>query len=219
MSLRLTLVVLAALAAVPVATGAITLGPGAGAPSLRVDAAGNAEVSWTAQGQRQTAVLRPTGAQSTERRLVGADVSEPVRGTHIPFQRVIRSAPGGWYYALQARPVGGRVELRFARWHGVPTEVSMTATIVPRGVRLTGQVTLDGTRLPPATAASTSAQLDVKVDGKWQPLATVALNSAGAYKKIVPDSDDLSYRVIVAGPGLAPDAAAVASAIVLDPVR
>jgi hypothetical protein len=219
MSLRLTIVVIAALAAVPVAAGAITLASGTAAPSLRVDAAGNAEVSWTAQGQRQTAVLRPTGARSTQRRLVGPDVSQPVRGTHIPFQRVIRSAPGGWYYALQARPVGDRVELRFARWHGVPTEVSLTATIVPRGVRLTGQATLDGKPLPRATAARTSAQLDVKVDGRWQTLTTVALNRAGAYNKLVRDFDGREYRAVVAGSGLAPDAASVATAIVLDPGR
>jgi hypothetical protein len=219
MSLRLTIIVVAALAAVPVATGAITLASGATAPSLRVDAAGNAEVSWTAQGQRKTAVLLPTGTPSTQRRLVGPDVSQPVRGTHIPFQRVIRSAPGGWYYALQARPVGNHVELRFARWHGVPTEVSLTATIVPRGVRLAGQATLDGKPLPPATAARTSAQLDLKVDGEWRTLTTVELSSAGRYNRIVPDSGDRTYRVVVAAPGLAPDAASVATAIVLDPGR
>jgi len=219
MSLRLTLVAAAALAAAPAAGGAITVAAGVAAPSLRVDEAGNAEVSWTAQGQRRTAILCPSGARATTRRLVGGDVSEPVRGVHIPFQRVIRSAPGGWYYALQSRRVGDRVELRFARWHGVPTEVSLSATIVPRGIRLTGQATLDSKPLPAETAARMRAQLEVKVDGVWRRLTTVALTSAGAYNKIVADSDSRTYRVIVAGPGLTPDASSVATAIELDPGR
>jgi hypothetical protein len=115
--------------------------------------------------------------------------------------------------------VGGRVELRFARWHGVPTEVSLTATIEPRGVRLTGQATIDGKPFPAVIASRMHAQLDLKVDGAWRTLTTVGLNRTGAYNKIVPDSGDRTYRVVVAGPGLAPDAAAVATAIVLDPGR
>jgi hypothetical protein len=219
MSLRLAAVAVAALAAVPAAAAAITVSAGVTAPSLRVDAAGNAEVSWTAQGQRRSAVLRPTGARSTERGLVGTDISQAVRGTHVAFQRVIRSAPGGWYYALQVRRVGGRVELRFARWHGVPTEVSLTATLVPNGVRLIGGATLDGKAFPAATAARMRAQLEVKGDAGWRRLSTVTLNRSGRYDAIVPDSASRTYRVVVPGPGLAPDAAAVAHAIVLDPGR
>ena len=219
MSLRLTLVAAAALAAAPAAGGAITLASGVASPSLRVDESGNAEISWTAQGRRRVAVVRPTGLRASESRLVGSDVSEPVRGVHIPFQKVIRSAPGGWYYALQSRRVGDRVELRFARWHGVPTEISLKATIVPRGIRLTGQATLDGKPLPPSTASRMRAQIDVKIDGVWRRLTTVALNSTGAYNKLVPDSGDRTYRVVVAGPSLAPDASAIATAIEIDPGR
>src|SRR3954452_25282204 len=152
MSLRLALVAATTLAAVPAATAAVTVGSGAAAPALRVDAAGNAEVSWTSDGERASVVISPSGARASVRRLSGIDVSQPVRGTHIPFQRVLRSAPGGWYYALQARPVEGRAELAFARWHGVPTEVTLGAEIMPRGIRLSGRVTLDGKRLPPQTA-------------------------------------------------------------------
>jgi len=220
MSIRSILVLVAAAVAVPAATAAITVSSGVTAPSLRVDAAGNAEVAWTVHGQRRSAVLRPSGARSTQRRFVGADVSQAVRGTQIAFQRVIRSAPGGWYYALQARPVGGHTELRFARWHGVPTEVSLTATIVPNGVRLRGGATIDGKAFPAATAARMRALLEVKADdGTWRQLRTVALSSAGRYDKVVADSASRTYRVVVPGPGLAPDAAAVATAIVLDPGR
>jgi hypothetical protein len=219
MRLRLTLVTVAALAAVPAAAGAITLAGGVAAPTLRVDAAGTAEVSWTSHGQPQTVVLLPTGARTTERRLDRPDVSQPVRGTHVPFQRVLRSTPGGWYYALQARRVDGRLQLRFARWHGVPTEVSLTATIEPRGIRLTVQATLDGKPFPAVTAARMSAQIELKVDGAWQPLTTIPLNRSGAYNRIVRDSAERSYRVVVAGPGLAPDASAIATAIVIDPGR
>jgi len=219
MRIRPTLVAVLALAAVPAAAGSIPVAGGTSAPTLRVDAAGNAEVAWTAQGERRTALFRPTGARASMSVLAGPDVSQPVRGTHIPFQRVLRSAPGGWYYALQVRPVDGRSELAFARWHGVPTEVILSAEIVPRGIRLSGHATLDGKRLPAKTAAHTRARLEVRVEGVWRPLATVTLSSAGGYAKVVAASGERTYRVIVAGPGLAPDAAAVTRAIEIDPGR
>jgi len=72
----------------------------------------------------------------------------------------------------------------------------------------------------PWVAARMRALLEVKADdGTWRQLRTVALSSAGRYDKVVADSASRTYRVVVPGPGLAPDAAAVATAIVLDPGR
>jgi hypothetical protein len=217
--IRSALVAVVALAAVPAAAGSVPVSAGTSAPTLRVDAAGNAEVSWSAQGERHTALFRPTGVRASAPGLAGPDVSQPVRGTHIPFQRVLRSAPGGWYYALQARPVGGRGELAFSRWQGVPTEVILNAEIVPHGIRLSGHATLDGKRLLAKTAAHMHARLEVRVEGVWRPLTTVTLSSTGAYAKLVAASGERTYRVIVGGPGLAPDAAAVTRAIEIDPGR
>src|SRR3954452_9172251 len=145
MRFRVSLALVATLAAAPSAAASITLAAGATAPTVRVDAAGNAEVSWTADGRRRTALVPRAGAVVPGGRLEGADVSEPVRGSHIPFQRVLRSRSGGWYYALQTWRVAptGPVELRFSRWTGVPTEATLTAKEVALGVRLFGRVTLD----------------------------------------------------------------------------
>ena len=127
MRLGLALVAVAALAAVPAATGALGVATGVTAASLRVDAAGNAQVSWTTRGSQRTVVVTAQGTIATGRTLVGADVSKPLRGTHVPFQQAIRSGPGGWYYALQARrtEAAGPMSLRFSRWRGVPTEASL----------------------------------------------------------------------------------------------
>jgi hypothetical protein len=213
MSIRIAVVAAAALAVTPAGSGAIAVGSAATAPALRVDAAGNAEVSWTSSTSRRTVVVAPSG-NVTRGRLAAADVSEPVRGEHIPFQRVLRSAPGGWYYALQAR----HGELRFSRWHGVPTEVTLTATVVDGGVRLSGHATLDGERLAPATARRTLARLEVRLGSSWQRLASVRLDSEAAYARLVRRTGG-RYRVVVDGPRLAPDASAVADALVLDPGR
>jgi len=226
MRLGLALVAVAALAAVPVATGALGVATGVTAASLRVDAAGNAQVSWTTRGSQRTVVVTAQGTIATGRTLVGADVSKPVRGTHVPFQQAIRSGPGGWYYALQARrtEAAGPMSLRFSRWRGVPTEASLKAVLVDAGVRLSGQATLDGHALPPAVANRLRAALDVRVGGQWVRVATVPLTRAATYAWLARgDRAGTSYRVVVPGPTigstLAPDAASTATALDLDTGR
>ena len=106
--------VLAALAAAHSAAAAITVGTKATAPALRVDAQGNAEVSWMSAGRRATMLVPTSGRMRAGATLPAADVSQALRGTHIPFQRVLRVGPGGWYYALQSWRLraNGPVELR-----------------------------------------------------------------------------------------------------------
>src|SRR4051794_25817226 len=142
--------VVAAFAAAQSSSAAITVGTNASAPALRVDAKGNAEVSWTSGNRRATVLVPVTGGPQQGGALAADDVSQAVRGTHLPFQRVLRSGPGAWYYALQEWRVGwgGSVALRFSRWRGVPTEVSLTAAASGLHVRLTGRTTLDEKPVP-----------------------------------------------------------------------
>jgi len=217
----------AALAAAQSATAAITVGSNASAPALRVDAKGNAEVTWTAAGQKRAALIR-TGAAgpSPGGALPGPDVSEVVRGDHIPFQRVLRTGPGGWYYALQAwrRSPGGAVLLRFSRWRGVPTEVSLTAEKSGTGVKLFGRATLDEQQLP-LTSTRGLVYLDALVHGAWKRVASAELRASASYRKTVAKADlGDRYRAKVPGPNagatLAPDASSVVDAPVdLDPRR
>ena len=189
------------------------------------DLGGNAEVSWTSGGRRLTALVPHAGRMVAGGKLAGADVSEAVAGSQIPFQRVIRAAPGGWYYALQSWQVKprGPVELRFSRWQGVPTEVSLTASETVTGVRLVGRATLAGK--PVRAMPRPRVYVDSLVGQTWGRLGDAPLGLTGSYMWAVPKARlGDSYRAIVAGPNVgaeyAPDASSVAPAPVeLDPGR
>jgi len=206
------------------ATAAITVGSNASAPALRVDANGNAEVSWTAGGRRTTMLVPASGPTTAGATLAGDDVSSPVRGNHIPFQRVLRWTPSGWYYALQAWRVDpdGPAALRFSRWRGVPTEVSLKAEKAGTGVRLYGRATLDEKPLARPTG---HVYLDALVHGTWRRVERVALSASASYRRTVPKAKlGVSYRATVPGPNTgatyAPDASSVAEALGdLDPPR
>jgi hypothetical protein len=208
-----------ALAISQAATAAITVGRNAAAPSLRVDAHGNAEVSWTSGGRKATMLVPASGPATASATLTGEDVSSAVRGDHIPFQRVLRWTPSGWYYALQAWRVDpdGPVALRFARWRGVPTEVSLKAEKSGSGgVRLSGHATLDERPLP-HTARDRFVYLETLVHGAWQRIDRIALSRSASYARAVPKRllGD-SYRATVLGPNVgatyAPDASSVVDA-------
>jgi hypothetical protein len=53
--------------------------------------------------------------------------------------------------------------------------------------------------------------------GEWQRVASLTLNVRAALSKLVARSASSTYRVVLDGPGTAPDAVAVATALVLDP--
>lgn len=98
--------------------------------ALRVDAAGDAEVTWTAgAGGRRSLVIGRNGALRFGGGLAGGDVSHPTSAVAIPMARVVRQTPDGSFYALQAwrRLPGGPVELRFSRWRGEPTKLTLQA--------------------------------------------------------------------------------------------
>jgi hypothetical protein len=222
---RIVLVVLATLILAPAAGASITVATNAASPKLRVDARGNAEVSWTSGGVRRYLLVPPRGRVYPGRRLAAADVSRPVSSPALPFRRALRLTPDGRYWALQAwRPQpGGPVELRFSRWKGAPTNVRLVVETSTDAVRLSGTATLAGTPLPlwsPTPEGKRIRQyvyLDSLRGGTWRRIGGVALRSDGSYRRLVPIGlVGGRYRALIPGPNIgatyAPDAATVAAA-------
>ena len=133
------------------ASASITVATDAQRPALRVDAAGNAEVSWTAGGERRYVLVPPTGPCFPGRQLSGADVSRPAAAPALPFPSSAAAHPRqGALWALQTwrvRP-GGPVELRFSRWRGEPPLVALAAELAFEGELLAGRATFAGRAVP-----------------------------------------------------------------------
>src|SRR5881296_1687451 len=93
------LLLLAALAVPASATGSIgiTFAPFS-QPALRVDARGNAEVSWTARGSRHTVLVPGTGRYLPGGTLSGPDVSQPASAVVIPSRQALRRTSDGRYW-------------------------------------------------------------------------------------------------------------------------
>jgi hypothetical protein len=220
--LALTAVLAACLA--PAAAGSISVADDASTPSLRVDAAGNAQVAWSASGVRHTLLVPAHGRVLPSGRLAGADVSHAGSPAAVPFARVVRSGRGGWTYALEAWQVlpGGPVELHFARWRGAPTAATLAATRTSTGVLLSGSAAFGG-RPVPTTSRTTAGRIlrqyvyvDAFSAGRWRRIGGVAIRGDGTFRRLVPAGATGSrYRVFVPGPNIgttyAPDALATAS--------
>jgi hypothetical protein len=218
------LAVVLALGIAPTAAASITVATNAARPALRVDAKGNAEVSWTSGGARRTLLVPTRGRVLPGGRLSEPDASRPVTGPAIPFRRVLRLA-GGRYYALQSWRVlpGGPVELRFSRWRGTPTRASILAEPARPGVTLAGTVTFAGrpipttSRTPEGKVLRQYVYLDALARGAWRRLGGVRLRADGSYRRLVSRSGaGARYRAAVPGPNIgttyAPDAAVVTTA-------
>jgi hypothetical protein len=215
-----------ALFAAPSALASITVATNAARPALRVDAKGNAEVSWTAGGARRTLLLPVRGRVLPGARLPGADVSRPATAPAVPFRRVLRTGRGGSYYALQSWRVvpGGSVELRFSRWRGAPTSARLVAESTSTGVLLTGTATFAGrpvpttSRTPEGKVQRQYVYLDRLVGGSWSRIGGVVLRADGSFRRLVAGVGAGSrYHAAIPGPNIAgvtyaPDAAAVATA-------
>ena len=222
--MRLALTALLAACLAPAAVGSISIADDVSAPSLRVDAAGNAQVAWSAAGVRHTLLVPAHGRVLPGGRLSGADVSHAGSRTAVPFARVVRIGRGGWMYALEAWQVlpGGPVELHFARWRGGPTVATLAATKTSIGVLLSGSATFGG-RPVPTTSQTTAgkilrqyAYVDAFRAGHWRRIGGVAVKRDGTFRRLVPGGATGSrYRVLVPGPNVgttyAPDAIATAS--------
>jgi hypothetical protein len=191
------------------------------APTLRVDAKGDAEVGWT-KGQRLTFVV-PTSGVGHHGSLVGADVSKPA-GISLPLAVVVRRTPDGTFWALQELRISGRsTSLDLARWKGAPTQL----TLATDGTHLTGTVTFQG---QPVTGSSPT--LVGKVErvyvylecfgcaaqpNGWSLLLGVHPKADGSFAAALRSGwTGSKYRATVQGPNiggqLAPDAQTVISA-------
>jgi hypothetical protein len=225
--MRRPLLVVAAvsLAAPAAAAGSITVATNVQRPALRVDAKGNAEVSWSAGGSRRYLLVPPTGRFLPGGRLSGLDVSRPTATVSLPYRRVLRRTPDGRLWALQTWQVAfsKAVELRFSRWRGAPTQITLAAMPSGRTEVLQGRATFQGR---PVTGTSpTNAGTPILLSGffdcsgcggagwiRWGAKRTAA---NGTFAITVPLSRRGSqYRVSITGPNrgatLAPDAAATA---------
>lgn len=133
--------VLVALTAPPHAAASIWITNNARAPSLHVDARGNAEVIWRdVRGVRRTMLVPATGRVLPGGH-AGPNVSKPA-SVDLPLAVFVRRTPDGRLWALQAWRVSprGPLELHLARWRGESPVISANVSVD----RLTGTVTFHG---------------------------------------------------------------------------
>jgi hypothetical protein len=205
------------------AGASITLATNAHRPALRVDAAGNAEISWSQGGARRYVYVPARGRFLPGRRLSGADVSRPATDLRLPYQEVLRRTPDGRRWALQSWRVAfaPAVELRFSRWRGAPTAITLEATPSRSTEILRGRATFAGrpvTGYSPTNAGTPillSAFFDCAGCGAvgWARFGAKRTAANGTFALTVPlPRRGKTYRVSIAGPNrgatLAPDASA-----------
>jgi hypothetical protein len=235
MTARLLLMFVALLCAGS-AQAAIKVAENAASPALRIDAAGNAEVSWKERGVRKYLLVPKSGRVLPGGRLSGHDVSKPTSTVKIPFKRVLRRTPDGSLWALQAWQVvkGGPVDLRFSRWKGAPTGVTAEAECCANdGETLSGAAAYQG--MPIFGSSPTTGGIRVKIfvyvdcfgclgAAGWQRLTAIPPRAPdGSYSLFVrPAWLADRYRAILAGPNLGwaytPDALAEAATGRADPL-
>ena len=231
--MRLSLPFLLALLVLPATAGpgaaSIKVAADARAPSLRVDSAGNAEVEWTTStGERRSLLVSPSGALTYGGKLAGGDVSTPAPAS-IPFALSVRRTPDGALWALQAwqRLAGGPVELRFSRWRGAPTRLTLHTTCCRwGGENVVGDASFQGKPIYGQHATRQGVPLDdlgrnVYLDSyrgdAWTRMMGILTNRpTGAFSLwIRPNWQGTHYRGAIIGPNwgwtLAPDAAAEAA--------
>jgi hypothetical protein len=212
------------LAAIAAASASITVATNAARPALRVNARGDAEVSWTAGGVRRYLLVPARGRFIPGARLSGRDVSAPVSTPAIPYARALRRTSDGRLWALQAWRVAfaKSTELRFSRWRGAPTQLTLEA--MPQGETevLSGLATFQGR--PVAGTSPTNAGKRILLSAffdcfgcgatGWFRFNARRTARDGSFGVTVPlNRRGSRYRVSITGPNrgatLAPDANAV----------
>jgi hypothetical protein len=210
--MRLLAFAVALVVATP-AAASIEVAQSGSAVKVRVDARGNAEVSWIAGGARHTLLVPPTGKVLPGGKLPGADVSRP---THValPNLLAVRRTSDGRLWAVQR----SRGKLHFARWAGSPTAV----TVAVDGTRLVGEATFQGKALPAVSPTPEGKRVRVTVfvdcfgcPGKrgWSRMLGVFPRPDGSFRVFLkPAWQGDRYRASVDGPNvgaiLTPDAVA-----------
>jgi hypothetical protein len=222
----LTALVAAAMMAAPCALASVEVAVDARSASLRVDAAGNAEVRWTAADGSQRSLLVSRDGGLRYGALSGSDVSHAAAGVLIPWAVAVREAPDGRYYALQAwrRLVDGPVELRFSRWEGEPTKLTLKTVCCKWGhENVVGNASFHGRpiygfkatrRGNPLDPYGRNVYLDSYRSGKWERMMGILTNRpTGSFSLwIRPEWAGGEYRGTIPGPNwgwtLGPDALA-----------
>jgi hypothetical protein len=184
-----------------------------------VDAKGDALVSWTQAGKRQSVIVPPHGQLYHGGSLAGADVSRRAAVPGLSLAVAARRTPGGALWALQEWQVepGGPIELHLARWKGAPTHLALAFD----GTRLTGRATFQGRPVTRTTFTleGKHPRIYVYLDfwtGAWHRMLGLAPKADGSFSVLVrPSWKGTRYRAIVAGPNigstLAPDVQTVVS--------
>jgi hypothetical protein len=156
-------VVTAALVAPATAAASMHVASNVRHATLKVVAGGAAEVNWVGAGGHRSVVIYPNGSRRFGAHLRGRDVSFAATDVSLPMARVIRQTPNGRYFALQAwrRLRGEPVELRFSRWRGAPTVLTLQAVCCKwRSENIVGQATFHGRPVYGYHATSTGNPLD-----------------------------------------------------------
>src|ERR671930_1490381 len=156
-------VILAALVVPGRAAASIMVASWARTPTLKVMAGGAAEVDWTSGGRRHSVVIYRNGARRYGAHLKGRDVSFPTTAVSVPLALAVRQTPNGSFWALQAwrRLRTGPLELRFSRWQGVATTLTLQAVCCKwRSENVAGQATFHGRPIFGHHATSTGVPLD-----------------------------------------------------------
>jgi hypothetical protein len=224
----LTALVAAAAVAAPCALASVEVAIDARSASLRIDAAGNAEVRWTAADGSQRSLLVSRDGSLRYGALSGSDVSHAAAGVLVPWAVAVRQAPDGRYYALQAwrRLVDGPVELRFSRWEGAPTKLILKTVCCKWGhENVVGNASFHGRPIyglkatrqgNPLDPYGRNVYLDSYRGGKWERMMGILTNRpTGSFSLwIRPEWAGGEYRGTIPGPNwgwtLGPDALAQA---------
>jgi hypothetical protein len=204
----LTTVLIVAALAPQVALASYGVATSAGAPKLRVDATGLAEVSWTAGGARQS-FLVPRSGLGHHGMLGGPDVSKAT-SLALSMAVAVRETPDHTLWALQRIAIAGRpTSLNLARWQGAATKL----TLVDDGTHLTGTTTFHGRPVTgySSTLAGTRTRDYVylecygcpKARHAWMLMLGVAEKADGSFSVALrPSWTGRRYRATVLGPNV-----------------
>ena len=198
------------LALAPGAMASVGVGSGAAKPTLRVDAKGNAEVSYTQGGARRTLLVPLKGAVIYSGRLTGPDVSKAATQPEASIRQGAPQRPRR--LALRAADVAHarrRARAPVLALAGRADEAHVQGEPEGRRHRPAGNVTYAGkpipttSKVPGGSAVRQYVYLDQRVDGKWQVLGGASVTRGGTYKQVLHGGPSRSaLRASVAGPNI-----------------
>ena len=188
---KLALAVVGVLALAPGAMASVSVGSGAVAPKLRVDAKGNAEVSYTQGGVRKTVLVPAKGAVIYGGRLAGRDVSKAVASPRLPYLKALRKGPHGWIYALDVAGAHRPARAPLFALAGRADEAHVHREPGERRHLAHGKVTYAGKPIPTSSAAPGGRQGPPvrlhrpAVGGKWKVVGGVTVKTNGTYQHML----------------------------------